>query len=119
MNIGTVFGLLLVLSTLGNVFLFGEVGDSREAVVLAQERQRVAEGLASTCSTSVTSLRIEGDERRKRAQASIEAARKEADAAKMRAGGERSRAPAVPGNACASAQVENREWLQRRQGVKP
>lgn len=119
MNIGLILGIALLASIGGNVFLFNAVGEAREKIGVIDSARKESVGLAETCSESVTSLRIEGDERRKRAQASIDAAHKAAEAARARAGGERTRAPAVPGNACASAQVENREWLQRRQGVKP
>lgn len=116
MNAIVIMGVLLVASLGGNAFLWDALGDSQQEVAVANERRKAATEAAKTCSDSVNSLRIEGDERRKRAQAAIEAARKAAGAANARANGERTRKPAVPGDACASAQIENREWLQKRQG---
>lgn len=116
MNLIAILAVLLVASLGGNAFLFDAVGEARLEVTLANERRRDAVDAAELCSDSVNSLRIEGDERRKRGQAAIDAARKAAGAANSRADRERRRAQAVPGDACASAQVETREWLQQRQG---
>jgi hypothetical protein len=116
MNLIMILGVLLVASLGGNAFLFDAVGEAREQVTLANERRRDAVDAAELCSASVDSLRIEGDERRKRGQAAVDAARKAASVANSRADRERNRLQAVPGDACASAQVETREWLLQRQG---
>ena len=118
MNLIMILGVLRVASLGGNAFLFDAVGEAREQVTLANERRRDAVDAAKLCSDSVDSLRIEGDERRKRAQAAVDAARKAASVANSRADRERNRLQAVPGDACASAQVETREWLLQRQIAK-
>ena len=116
MNLIAILAVLLVASLGGNALLFDAVGEARREVTMANERRRDAVDAAQLCSDSVDSLRIEGDERRKRGQAAVETARKAASAANSRADFERRRAQAVPGDACASAQVETREWLLKRQG---
>lgn len=107
-------GVLLAASLAGNAFLFDALGESREEATRADAGRLTAAAAAQSCSNYVGKLSADAKTQADQAQAAIDAAKEEARKANLRAGGERNRTQAVPGNACASAQVETREWLQNR-----
>ena len=73
-----------------------------------------ADKAVKTCNQSVVDLKKAGDKQAEDNARELDAAKARADSAYERAMRELKRPPAVPGNACASAQVENREWLENR-----
>lgn len=104
--------IVALLASLGlNVLLFDNWQDAREEV-------KQASAAAKSCSDSVAALRTASEKQAEQAQADIDAAMLRAKDAEARATYELRRKPAVPGNACASAQVETREWLERRRSEK-
>lgn len=102
---------LLILSLAVNVLLYDLW---QEAKMQAQSHKEVAQ----RCSKSVEKLREAGDVQIKENAQALEDAKKRALDAEQRARRELTRSPAVPGNACASARVENREWLEGRRAGK-
>lgn len=116
----TVAGLaaVLALSLAGNAMLARGYMHQREQVAKTEEARAQAVDAATTCGESVRAMGRASEEQRKTAEAAIAAAAKTARDAGRRADAERNRAQAVPGDACASAQVENREWLQARRGAQ-
>jgi hypothetical protein len=107
-------GVLLATSVAGNALLFDALGDARDRATRADAGRRTAVGAAQTCSNYVGKLSLDAKKRVEDAKPLIEASAVAAKAANARADGEVMRTPAVPGNACASAEAENREWLQKR-----
>jgi hypothetical protein len=69
---------------------------------------------AKACSDGVAQLREQIVAQRNAHAAQLAAARAQAQRKLQQAAAERSRVQAVPGDVCASAAVETREWLQRR-----
>lgn len=69
---------------------------------------------ASACSDAVDDLRILADHRGKEAEAARRAAAGKAATHNQRADAILSAPPAVPGDACASAQVRVDDWLKGR-----
>lgn len=110
-------GALLAASLAGNLWLFDSWQDAEADAVRAVEQRDTANAAAKSCSDGVDKLRTDQETQHKAAMAAIAAARKEAQKAYGAADAERNRQPAVPGDACASAEVETREWLQRRRAA--
>ena len=108
---------VLAASLAANLALLHVTLDARERAAKAEEAQQAAVATAKKCGESVRQLQLIGERQRQDAQAEIEAARKTATDQRKIAERERRRPQAVPGNDCASAEVETREWLQRRQGA--
>lgn len=108
---------LLAASLAGNLWLFDSWQDAEADAVRAVEQRDTANAAAKSCSDGVGKLRTDQETQHKAAMAAIAAARKEAQKAYGAADAERNRQPAVPGDACASAEVETREWLQRRRAA--
>lgn len=77
-----------------------------------------ADNAVKTCNKSVMRLKEAGDAQVLQAGEDLKAANKRTEEAEARAKRELTRPPAVPGNVCASAKQENREWLERRR-AKP
>lgn len=107
-------GLLLVTSAAGNAYLGHMYLAKRDESIKLAEQRDAAKDVAQACSDGVDKLRTDQEAQHKAAMAAIAAARKEAQKAYGAADAERNREQAVPGDACASAEVETREWLQRR-----
>lgn len=112
LNVG--LGVLLVASIAGNALLFNALGEARDRATRADAGRRTAVGAAQTCSNYVGKLSRDAKNRAEAAKPLIAAAAANATEANRRADAEVTRAPAVPGDACASAEAENREWLQKR-----
>ncbi|MGD9599911.1 MAG: hypothetical protein AB7P94_16735 [Steroidobacteraceae bacterium] len=114
MNVALVTGLLLMASLAGNGVLWVALDREQKETVRAREAFGTAMAAATTCDRAVIELQNTARQQAEIAAARIDRARTEARSANERAELERRRTPAVPGNACASAETENREWLQRR-----
>lgn len=109
-------GVLLLASLAGNAFVGKAYLEQRDRATAAEAHSGAANRAALNCSEGVASLRTTIDAERRAHQAELATAR---DLRKQKQGNatrEMTRPPAVPGNACASAELENREWLQRRKG---
>lgn len=111
-------GLLLATSAAGNAYLGQMYLAKRDEAIKLGDRLEQAQTAAKACSDGVDKLRTDQEAQHKAAMAAIAAARKEAQKAYGAADAERTREQAVPGDACASAEVETREWLQRRRAAK-
>lgn len=111
-----VLGVLLAVSLAGNALVGKAYLEQRDRAGLAERARDTAASAAGACSRGVVQMREAGQQQAKAAEADIAAARAEGVKAGERAAGERHRPQAVPGNACASAQVETDDWLKRRQG---
>lgn len=110
--------VLLATSMAANAFLFNALGDARDRATLADSGRRTAVSAAQTCSNYVGTLAEAAKQRASNAKPLIEAAQVAADKANREADAEIQRAPAVRGDACASAEAETREWLQKRREVQ-
>ena len=110
--------VLLVTSMAANAFLFNALGEARDRATLADSGRRTAVQAAQSCSYYVGKLGDDAKKRAENAKPLIEAAQVAADKANREADAEIQRAPAVPGDACASAEAETREWLQKRREVQ-
>lgn len=107
-------GVALVASLIVNAWQVSVYLGQRDRVATVIEQRDTAQAAAMQCSQATDKLRDEAEAQAKAAQAAIDKARKEARSANARADAERNRRQAVPGDACASAQAETREWLERR-----
>lgn len=114
MNPLLVVGVLLMVSLAGNGVLFVQLDNAQKETVRATEALNTAMAAARTCDQAVQALQEAARAQAEQAARQIDRARTEAITANQRAEAERRRTPAVPGNACASAEAENRDWLQRR-----
>lgn len=112
----TALGVLLAVSVAGNAFVGKAYLDVRDRANLAERARDTAASAAGACSRGVVLLREAGQRQVAENRAAIDAAHAAGVEAGRRAAGERNRPQAVPGNACASAQVETDDWLKRRQG---
>lgn len=108
--------IVLMISLGANALQWSAYQTQRDKATAAIEQRDAAAGAAQACSAATDELRTQAERQAAQAQAAIDKARKEARSANARADAERNRRPAVPGDACASAQVETREWLERRKG---
>lgn len=111
-------GIVLAVSMAGNAWLVGAYLDKRDDATAAANERANAQAAAQACSDATDQLRTNAADQAKAAQAAVAAARAAARSANARADAERNRVQAVPGDACASAEVETREWLQQRRGAK-
>lgn len=114
MNPLLIVGALLMASLAGNGVLMVRLDSQTKATIRAQEALGTAMTAARTCDKAVAQLQDAARAQAELAARQIDRARTEAITANQRAEAERRRPPAVPGNACASAEAENRDWLQRR-----
>lgn len=117
MNLTTIITMGLVASMGWNVFMTWRIADLRADLIGARVKVVAAQDAAKACSAAVDELRTAAERQAKAAAAAIADAKRQAATAAVRADAERNRPQAVPGNACASAEVETREWLQRRRGA--
>jgi biopolymer transport protein ExbB/TolQ len=112
-------GVALLASVAGNALLVSSMNELRETAGQLEQARGQAMAAAQSCGDAVEKLMESSKRQRDSAEAAIEAARKEGLQAGIKAGRERNRPQAVPGNACESAEVETREWLLRRREVTP
>lgn len=113
--------ILLTVLLVGNVFIgwawLGARDDATTArAELAAKGQELAgvRGAAQACSSKVDELRTLVDKRAQEAGAARRAAGARASAHNQRADAILAAPPAVPGDACTSAQVRVDAWLQGR-----
>jgi len=118
MNLTAIITLVLVASMGWNVFMSWRIADLSADLIGARVKVVAAQDAAKACSAAVDDLRTAAERQAKTAAAAIATAKREAASANSRADAERNRPQAVPGNACASAEVETRDWLQRRRDQK-
>lgn len=118
MNPCVAAGVLLACSVAGNALLWDALAEARDEAAKTEERRRNADALAKVCTKAVDDLRAAAEEQAMAARDAIAKAQAAARTAAQRADRERNRGQAVPGDACASAQVETAEWLQRRRGAQ-
>lgn len=120
MNPSIIIGMAVALavSLAGNAWLFGAVSDQREEIGVLKSDRDSALNAAVVCSDGVKQLQEKAARQAEAAKKALAAARADAVAAGRRADAERSRPQAVPGDECASAAVESREWLRARRGEK-
>lgn len=109
-------GVMLAASLAGNALLISTTNELREKAARIEQARANAMQAAENCGKAVRQLQESARRQAEEAKAAIEAAQRFAGEQRRAAERERNRAQAVPGDACASAQVETREWLQRRQG---
>lgn len=118
MNLTAIITLVLVASMGWNVFMSWRIADLSADLIGARVKVVAAQDAAKACSAAVDDLRTAAERQAKAAAAAIATAKREAASANSRADAERNRPQAVPGNACASAEVETRDWLQRRRDAQ-
>lgn len=113
--------LALLVSLLGNVLLTRAYLGQRDAATAARDsvgemtQQRDgARDLAAACSDAVDDLRELADRRKKEGEAARTSAAAQARKHEQRADEILAKPPAVPGDACASAQHRVDSWLQGR-----
>ena len=106
--------IALLASLIGNAWLFSTVTAQSEEIGQAQEQAENAKGAAMACTEAVGELERRAAKQAKAAREALRAADDSAKQSGQRADAERSRPQAVPGDACASAEVETRDWLAGR-----
>lgn len=116
-----IMGLALLASLVGNVALTLAYLGQRDAATTMAAALRAMEGerdsarsLASACSDAVQDLRDLADKRAREAAAARATAASKARDHEQRADEILATPPAVPGDACASAQHQVDNWLQGR-----
>ncbi|MFC4927871.1 MULTISPECIES: hypothetical protein [Delftia] len=113
--------LALLASLLGNVLLTRAYLGQRDAATIARasvgemaQQRDGARDLAAACSDAVDDLRELADKRKREGEAARASAAAQARTHERRADEILAAPPAVPGNACASAQHRVDIWLQGR-----
>lgn len=111
----------LLASLLANALLTRAYLGQRDAATVARtsvgemmQQRDGARGLASACSDAVEDLRELADRRKQEGEAARASAATQARAHEQRADEILAAPPAVPGDACASAQRRVDSWLQGR-----
>lgn len=106
--------IALAVSLAANVGIGWLWLDARDDRAKAEVEAKNSAELATRCSEGVDSLRAAADRQTAAAEAATRAAAAAQRVAEGRATAILSRAPTVPGNACASAQVQVDDWLATR-----
>jgi hypothetical protein len=106
--------VLLAVSVMGNLALGFAWNNARGELADVRNARDEARGAASACSDATDDLRALADEREAKARKVQEAARQTALAHEAMAHQILSTPAAVPGDACASAQVRVDRWLEGR-----
>ena len=113
--------ILLATSLAGNALVGWAYLGQRDATAVAKtalhdmrDQRDGARDAASACSDAVDDLRTLADRRAREADEARRAAAKWAERHNQRADAILAAPPAVPGDACASAQVRVDEWLKGR-----
>lgn len=113
--------LALLVSLLGNVLLTRAYLGQRDAAAVARasvgemtQQRDGARDLSAACSDAVDDLRELADRRKKEGEAARTSAAAQARKHEQRADEILAKPPAVPGDACASAQHRVDSWLQGR-----
>ena len=109
-----VLAVALLVSLGLNAWQF-ELGlELRDSATVARTTAKNTTEVALACSKSVEEMSKKAAKQAQDAQTAVGQAQARAKAAEARAKAELTRVQAVPGDACASAQVETREWLTKR-----
>lgn len=111
-------GLALLVSVIGNVWQARVFIEQREIVAKTEEQRQSFKKTAEACGASIVALADAAEKQLAQGQQAVQKARQEAEQANRRAQQELTRPQAVPGDACASAQVETRQWLEQRRAAK-
>lgn len=109
-----ILGLLFALSMAANTLqwkMYTSALKREGAIAVERDSARAA---AIACSEGTARLKAETEARMKKAEAAARAAREAARAADRRALAILQHKPAVPGDACASADVLNKQMLKER-----
>lgn len=109
-----VLAVALAVSIGLNAWQFESGLELRDAATVARTTAKNTTEVALACSESVEKVVAKAAEQAQAAQTAVGQAQARAKAAEARARAELTRVQAVPGDACASAQVENKEWLLKR-----
>lgn len=117
MNLTMILGGVLAVSALANAALTSVYLGARDDVARVRAERDTANGAALSCSKATDRYREAAENRAVAAEKRAAAAQATAKLLEGRADGELSRQPAVPGDACASAQVETDEWVAKRRGT--
>ncbi|MDP2018978.1 hypothetical protein [Hydrogenophaga sp.] len=110
----TTLGVLLAVSTAGNALLGHMLLEARETASAAESQRDGAQETARLCSEGTAKIMEAVRVEREVHKTELEQARAARQGKQGNAQHEIYRPPAVAGDDCASALVENREWLQRR-----
>lgn len=114
MSLTGIVSAILAISLAVNATLAWRVADLREDLEVANFKTMAATSTAKACSAAVADMHFSAERQAAAAAVLIGEAKRQADNANKRANAERNRPPAVPGDTCASAEIETREWLERR-----
>lgn len=106
--------IVLAISLAANaVWFYAYLGQRDTATVAKTEKQQTV-AVATKCSEGTEQLAAKAEQRRQQAAPKVQAARQKAVEHEKRALQILATPPAVPGNACASAQAELDSWWAER-----
>lgn len=117
MNLTMILGGLLAASALANAALTSVYLGARDDVARVRLERDNANSSAMACSKATDRYREAAEKRAQDAEKRVAATEALAKQLEARADGELTRQQAVPGDACASAQVETDEWVAKRRGT--
>lgn len=109
-----VIGTILALSLAGNAWLGRAWLGQRDKATVAVVEERQAVGVALECSKGTEKLDAAADQRHAAAAPLIATAKDKAKDLDRQADQIMTTPPAVPGNACASAQAQLDDWWEKR-----
>ena len=108
----------LAIALLASLAANGAMGwaylGQRDTATVATTETKQADGVAKACGEGVKTLATQADKRHKEAAPKVEAARQQAEAHDKQADQILATPPAVPGDACASAQAVLDAWWARK-----
>lgn len=114
MNPTIILGVALAVSVAVNGLQFNTILGLREDAGKMEQQRDTANAAALACTRSVDDMREKASQQAKEAAKEVDEAEGRAKAAERRARANLSAPQAVPGDACASAHVETRRWLEER-----
>lgn len=106
--------IVLAISLAANALLGYAYLGQRDTATVAKVEQRQATGVALECSKGTEKLETAAAQRKTAAAPKIAAAQQQAQQHNRKADQIMATPPAVPGNACASAQAELDSWWETR-----
>lgn len=109
-----VLSILLAISVGLNLWFGSAYLGQRDTATVAKVEQRQAVGVALDCSEGTDSLDRKAKQRHQDAAPKVQAAQQQAQQHNREADRILATSPAVPGNACASAQAELDAWWETR-----
>jgi len=108
------FHIILAISLAANAALGWAYLGQRDNTTMAKVEERQAVGVALECSKGTEELAAKAEQRRQQAAPKVQAARKSAAQHNRKADQILATSPAVPGDACASAQAVVDDWWEKR-----